>query len=221
AVRDGRLLGLGQPGTPGAPVVEYARTADGDLYEIRLRTRDTNLPFGPMTLEAASKTFLGTGKVETLTPEDKQDMRRTFQEKTADAYGYAIVDVVNVLLVSERMRNENRRIFEAFDCPVEDIPPMRPTLGSRVAQFLLKMTQRTVAAGSQELSSETKLKALTRAGGPEAFTEARKPSRYRAQAGRVHGGLLLNRSPTRFWHEAPGMLRDVDMSGCYNNVLAR
>src|SRR5262249_39353121 len=79
----------------------------------------------------------------------------------------------------------------------------------------------TIAAGSQELSSETRLKTLTRAGGQEAFTEGRKPSRYGQQAGKIHGGLLLNRSPTRFWHEAPGMLRDVDMSGCYNNVLAR
>jgi hypothetical protein len=221
ALRDGRLLGLVQPGTPGAPVVEYARTADGDLYEIRLLTRDTNLPFGPLTLEAASKTFLGVGKVEALTPEDKQDMLRTFQEKTADAYGYAIRDVVNVLLVAEQMKHENRRIYEAFDCPAEDIPSMRPTMGSRIAQWLLKMTQRSAAAESQELSSETKLKALTRAGGRDVFTEGRKPSRYGAQTGKVHGGLLLNRSPTRFWHEAPAMLHDVDMSGCYNNVIAR
>src|SRR5262249_11852637 len=36
----------------------------------------------------------------------------------------------------------------------------------------------------------------------------------------VHGGLLFSRSPTRFFHAAPGMLRDVDMAGCYNNVIA-
>src|SRR5262249_28076649 len=122
ALRDGRLLGLVQPGTPGAPVVEDARTADGDLDERRLLPRYRNLPFGPMTLEKASKTFLGVGKVETLTPEDKQDMLRTFQEKTADAYGYAIVDVVNGLLVSEEMKKENLRIYEAFDCPPADTP---------------------------------------------------------------------------------------------------
>src|SRR5262249_43258635 len=106
--------------------------------------------------------------------------------------------------VSEQMKNEKRRIFEKFDFPEGESPPPRPPLGSRITQSLLKMTQRTAAAGSQELSSETKLKALTRAGGRDVFTEGRKPSRYGAQTGKVHGGLLLNRSPTRFWHEAPG-----------------
>ena len=42
--------------------------------------------------------------------------------------------------------------------------------------------------------------------------------KFGEQTGRTHGGLNFSRTPTQFWHQAPGMLRDVDMSGCYNNV---
>src|SRR5262249_18367897 len=42
-----------------------------------------------------------------------------------------------------------------------------------------------------------------------------------SQTGKVHGGLLYSRSPYAFWHQSHGMLRDVDMVGCYNNVIAR
>jgi hypothetical protein len=37
------------------PVVEYVRTGDGRLFEVRLRMRDTNLPFGSASLDALSK----------------------------------------------------------------------------------------------------------------------------------------------------------------------
>ena len=47
-----------------------------------------------------------------------------------------------------------------------------------------------------------------------------KVSRYGTQVGKVHGGLLYSRSPTRFWHASPGMLRDVDMAGCYQRVIS-
>jgi hypothetical protein len=220
-LRDGKLLGFMQPGRPRAPVVEYARTGNGSLYAVQVLTRDTNLPFGPMTLQTAGNTFLGIGKAETLTPKDKQDMRAAFQKKTRDAYGYAIVDAVNVLLVAEEMEKEHRKIYGAFACPEEDVPAMRPTLGSRVAQFLGTMTALTAAAGSAELAGAARLQRLTRAGGPAVFSDDPRISRYGEQTGKVHGGLLLNRSPTQFWHEAPGMLRDVDMSGCYNTLLAR
>ena len=45
-------------------------------------------------------------------------------------------------------------------------------------------------------------------------------SRFGRQTGGTHGGLLFSRSPNRLAHSAPGMLRDVDMQGCYNRVTA-
>jgi hypothetical protein len=57
-------------------------------------------------------------------------------------------------------------------------------------------------------------------GSQELFEREPRASRYGKQTGETHGGLLYSRTPTQFWHEAPGMLRDVDMSGCYNNVIA-
>lgn len=44
-------------------------------------------------------------------------------------------------------------------------------------------------------------------------------SRFGPQTGQTHDGLLLNRSPTRLFHEAPGQFRDLDLSRCYPSVL--
>ena len=52
-------------------------------------------------------------------------MLRAFREKTADAYGYAIVDAVNTLLVHERMAEMDREIYASFDVPDAEIPPMK------------------------------------------------------------------------------------------------
>src|SRR5262249_4292205 len=46
-------------------------------------------------------------------------------------------------------------------------------------------------------------------------------SKFGTQVANVHGGLLFTRSPTRLWHEAPGMLADVDLSGCYNQITGQ
>jgi hypothetical protein len=96
---------------------------------------------------------------------------------------------------------------------------MRPSLGSRVAQFLLRLTQRC-AAGSTELASERRLRDQMAKGGHRLLTGVGCASRYGEQTGHCHGGLLFTRSPTRFWLEGQGMLRDVDMSGCYNAIIS-
>src|SRR5262249_11379769 len=74
---------------------------------------------------------------------------------------------------------------------------------------------------SIELGSAQKLKALMARGGHSLFTGNRPASRFGEQTGGVHGGLCFSRSSTQFWREAPGMLRDVDMAGCYNSIIAQ
>src|SRR5262249_48646970 len=78
-----------------------------------------------------------------------------------------------------------------------------------------------VAGSSRELSTRRSRAQLARRGGVGLLRAAPEASRYGEQTGTTHGGLLLSRSPTVFWHEAPGRLRDVDMKGCYNRIIAR
>ncbi len=98
---------------------------------------------------------------------------------------------------------------------------MRATLGTRVSSFLVGTTFHGVAAGSQRLRSQRTLQALMGKGGVALFQGGTGVSRYGVQTGKVHGGLLVSRSPTHFWHHSPGMLRDVDMSGCYQRVIEK
>jgi hypothetical protein len=201
-----------------APVLEHCRHGD-DFYEVRVRTFDTILPFGHGSLDSHAKTFLGFGKTDALTEDDKKDMLRTFRARTADAYGYAMADALTTLLVFEQMQKRERDIYKAFDFPEDDIPPLRATPGSRVSTFLVRAT-RQAAGACESLDSGRSLEDLMRAGGMQLFKNHPGVSRYGDQTGKVHGGLLYSRSPTRFWHEAPGMLRDVDMSGCYPAIAA-
>jgi hypothetical protein len=203
------------------PILEFVRLPGGRLFAIHVTMRDTMLPFGPASLDAHSRTFLKLGKSGALTEADKREMRRAFHEKTRDAYGYALVDPVNTLLIHEQMQERDREIYRSFGMPEEAIPPLRSTLGSRVADFLVRVTARDAAGGSLKLASQRSLKALMAEGGVGHFERYPEISRYGRQTGEVHGGLLFSRTPTRFWHEAPGMLRDVDMAGCYNNIVAR
>jgi hypothetical protein len=167
AFRDGKIVGLAYAGgSPfgGAPVVEYAAAPDGSIYEVRLEIRDTNEAFGRGTLDHHSRTFLGLAKSRAPAEEDRQDMLRAFREKTADAYGYAIVDAVNTLLVHEQMVEKVREIYASFGVADGDIPPMKPTPGGRVAQFVSRMT-RKAAEGSEALKADRALGQLMRKGG--------------------------------------------------------
>jgi hypothetical protein len=98
------------------PTLEYLRAGD-NAFAVRLRTRDTSLPYGKGSLEAHSQTFIGLGKSDTLSEEDKKHMTQTFQARTADAYGYAMVDVINTLLVYEAMVAKDGEISKAFGLP--------------------------------------------------------------------------------------------------------
>jgi hypothetical protein len=113
-----------------------------------------------------------------------------------------------------------------------DIPPLRPTVGSRLAEIILRSVARA-AGGSVELSckgrelarggsgkvSRGKVRALLRGGSGENLATGERRSVFGEQTGRTHGGLLFSRSPTRFFHEAPGMFRDIDLKGCYAQVM--
>lgn len=65
----------------GDPVVGYAR-GPNLLYEVRLRTRDTILPFGHARLDSHCRSFLGLGKCEDLTEDEKKDMVKTLTRRT-------------------------------------------------------------------------------------------------------------------------------------------
>jgi hypothetical protein len=202
------------------PALEYCEL-EGAFFQARVETRDTVLPYGWASLDGLCRTFLGLGKSAAVAAEDKRDMRRAFAERPADAYGYAMVDSVNTLLVYEQMQARDREIYRSFGFAGREAPPLRTTVGGRVSTFLLRTTRRDVARGSHQLRSGTALRALMAGGGVGLFARLPGASRYGQQTGQVHGGLLFSRSPTKFWHESAGMLRDVDMGGCYNRVTAR
>jgi hypothetical protein len=201
------------------PVVEWF-DAGRELYQVRLSTLDTRLPFGPGSLDSLSRTLLGRGKAESISADEKARMSLVFRDRPADAYGYAAVDAVNTLLVAEQMHVRDREMYASFGIPEHLVPPMRPTLGSRVSTFLMRAAEAGVAAGSRRLASRTKLAELAARGGVALFDREPAASRFGRQTGGTHGGLLFSRSPTRLAHHAPGMLRDVDMQGCYNRVTS-
>ena len=201
------------------PVLEYL-LKDQQFFGLALEMRDTMFPYGPGSLDSHSRTFLKLGKSDSLSLAEKQDMQATFQGRTRDAYGYAMVDAVNTLLVYEEMKNKDRAIYGAFGFGDKGVPTLRATLGSRVSTFLKKTTLRDTVGTAKTLGT-TKLEALMHKGGLSLFTEHPDASKYGRQTGTTHGGLLYSRSPTRFWHEARGMLRDVDMSGCYNSIIGK
>jgi len=202
------------------PVVEYIRMDDGRLFEIRLATADTMLPFGPGSLNEHCQTFLGLSKSEAATQADKENMRRAFHEKPDAMYGYAITDAVNTLLVDEQMCEQHRAMYSQLNFPSEQIPPLRGTLGARVSDVIKKVGMRHLS-GSDRIKSERSLKSLMLLGSRQPFKDGTAQSQFGEQVTYVHGGLLFSRSPTKFWHEAPGMLRDVDLGGCYNKIVSR
>ncbi len=201
------------------PVVEWF-DAGHEMYKVQLSTLDTRLPFGSGKLDALSKTFLGLGKVDVVWKAEMAHMSRVFREHTAEAYGYAAVDAANTLLVAEQMRIRDREMYASFAIPEPLIPPMKATSGSRVSTFLMRAAEAGVAAGSERLGSRNKLNELAARGGLALFDRQPPASRFGRQTGGTHGGLLFSRSPTKLVHRAPGMLRDVDMQGCYNRVTS-
>jgi hypothetical protein len=209
-----KLLGL-REGRVMSPILEYLYV-EGELVPLRVTMRDTILPYGPGSLDKLAQRFLGVGKCGALTKADKKDMLHTFQTRTADAYGYAAVDAVLTLLVYEEMQRHDRNIYSTFGVPSDRVPALRPTLGARVSTFLQVLT-REAAAGSELLQSNAGLGDLMRRGGAQLLVEP-GASHFADQAAVIHGALLFNRAPTRLAHRAPGMLADVDMSGCYPEI---
>lgn len=212
------------------PVLEYARHG-GLLYPIRVRNFDTSLTYGKGKLDDHARTFLGLKKSSNISLAEKRDMLATFLGKPHQSYAYAILDSILTLGIERRMREEDARMYEKLGFENKDIPPLRPTLGSRVAEMITKSIAQA-ATGSVTLSQKgkplangkarklslSKVKALLSEGSAE-FIAAGHVSVFGQQTGETHGGLLFSRSPTKFFHDAPGNLRDVDLSGCYASVI--
>jgi hypothetical protein len=202
-----------------APVLEYAALDEHCLYEVRVETRDTCLPYGSASLDRLSQVFLGRGKSDGLTPDEKQKMKSAFTAKPSIAYRYALTDAFNTLLVFEQMEHHDREIYRAFDVPEEAIPPMAATVGGRLRDFLVTMTRR-FAHESTHISTLREVKELMQRAGIAQFHGPHANSRFGPQTGAVHGGLSYSRTPTQFWHKAPRMIRDVDLASCYNSILS-
>jgi hypothetical protein len=214
------------------PVLEYARESD-NLVPVRVQTFDTSLPFGKGSLDDHAQTFLHMQKLETITKADKAQMLATFQTRTADAYLYAALDAILTLLVQERMGEEDHKMYLGLDFTEEEVPKLRPTQGSRVAEMIMKSIARTTATCSFRLSQKgkpkkdgtvgkvslSKVRTLLSKGAAESLAPS-YVSRFGRQTGEVHGGLLFSRSPDRFFHEAPGHFADVDLSGCYATIIS-
>jgi hypothetical protein len=229
----GKLLSFKEAGQRWrVPVLGYALegTEDGRLYTIRVNYFDTNLAFGFAKLDELARTFVGVGKLEGFDEAAKADMLATFRRDPHRAYAYAVQDVILTLLVQERMAVTHREMYRNLGFK-DDIPAIRPTLGSRVAEMIVWSVARD-AGGSVELPrkgkkltsggavrvSPAKVKALLKKGSGAGIAEGAL-SQFAEQTGQTHGGLLFSRSPTKLFHEAPGMLHDVDLSGCYANIM--
>ncbi len=199
------------------PDVEYIKDFDGCVFRVRIETSDLMLPFGPASLDRHCQTFLGVNKSDVLTREEKKRMSSTFEQRTPDAYGYAVTDALNTLLVYEQMQEEHATIYKSFKV-TDDMPEFRGTMGRRVSDFMQAMIRQHFEP-SQHLGTGRRLRRLMQQGSVHLFEEHPRTSRFGTQTGGAHGGLLLSRSPTKFWHESEGQLRDVDMSGCYNRII--
>ena len=70
-----------------------------------------------------------------------------------DAYGYAISDAVNTLLVMEQMKQENRRIYRSFAISARETPEMKKPWALRGSQFVEEMIRRASTTGSENLKS--------------------------------------------------------------------
>lgn len=218
-VRSSKLLGFAGHNKYQPPIVEYALVED-QQYPVRLSTFDTNLPWGKAKLDSHAKLFLQLSKVDTVTQHDKARMEQTFLIKPVEAYTYAALDPILTLLVEERMRVAHGDLYRSLGFKEEETPKMRSTQGSGVSGMLMDLIRRAIA-GATQLSKNGKIvkkevKDLLARGSSEALA---KLSRFGAQTGATHGGLLVNRSPDKIYHEAPGSFRDIDLSGCYGNIL--
>src|SRR5262249_49559487 len=148
---------------------------------------------------------------------DKERMRITFQRKTRAAYGYAILDAILTLLVEEKMRAGDRKMYQKLGFEEDQIPPLRATLGTRVAEMITLSIAKDCGAGSALMSQKGKplkdgsvgvvsmgrVKALLSKGSGDFIAEE-KLSRFGKQSGETHGGLLFSRSPTEFFHAGVG-----------------
>jgi hypothetical protein len=217
-VRAGRGVGLAGPGPAGRfrpPVVEHAADGGG-RYAVRLATADTCRAFGSHPLDALARAFAGAGKAGDLTAEEKRRMADTLAADPVRVTAYAAADAVLTLAVDDRMRAAHRAMAADLGFAGEP-PPYRPTLGARVADLLARAAVRMAGAPAGDAGSRA-VRRLFRAGGGAAVAD---DSKFAGQTADVHGGLLLSRSPGRVYHHAPGMLRDVDLAGCYPAVLER
>jgi hypothetical protein len=247
----GKVLGFREAGGFRDPVIGHGWESGGDEYrvvwdgsdyrtvyrpgttcKIRARYFDTSRAFGNGgRLEDLARSFLGVGKLEGFGEAEKEDMRATFRNDPVRAYAYAALDAVLTLLVHERMGETHRAMYRAVEFREEDVPPLRPTLGSRVADMAVRCFARP-AEGSVRLSrrgrelpaggagplSLPKFKNLLARGSAAHLTEGRL-SEFGDQTGQTHGGLNYSRSPTVLFHDAPGRFRDIDLSGCYARVM--
>jgi hypothetical protein len=211
---DGKVLRYSDSGRwSGGTILEYL-ARPGELYAIRVSFADTSLPFGRASLDGLSQTFLGVGKSQQIADDEKAKMADAFRSKPAEAYRYAIVDAVNTLLVHEEMEAEDQRLSSKLGIAPCGPSAMPGTLGARVARIVIADAQRTFGPVAR-----SPIRDLMRAGG-RTLNLAPHASKFGEQLLSVHGGLLYTRSPTTFWHESPGQLRDADLKACYSTALA-
>jgi hypothetical protein len=212
------------------PVLEYAWQSGDEKYGIKVNYFDVHRTFGgKASLDDLARTFVGIGKLEGFGESDKADMLKTFQREPARAYAYAILDSVLTLLVKEKMAATDEAMYRKLG--FTEFPKLRATQGSRVAEMivqsiakaargsvLLTHKGKSLRSGGEGKISLPKVKTLLRTGSGDYVAEQRS-FRFGQQTGQTHGGLLFSRSPTQFFHDAPGMLHDVDLNGCYAHIM--
>ena len=101
--------------TDTQPVVQYARTDDNLILQVQLGFRDTILPYGSGSLDTFSQIFLGLGKSDTITAEDKADMETAFRTKTLDAYGYLVQHEIAARYPNKKRERICRRALRRWE----------------------------------------------------------------------------------------------------------
>ncbi len=194
------------------PTVEYVQ-CDKAIYGIQVETRDLKEVYGggAESLEQLRATFLHTRGNGTSAENS------SVTTDSAQLVARGLVDVVDVMRIHDAMKQLDSQIRQTFEPGNAQLPAMRSTVGARVNSFVEVQVLGELARTASLRSRQFQRRHLGQ--GQRGKLVSVLNSRYGEQPMQVHGGLLINRSPTQLWHEAPTHLRDVDMKGCYPSIM--
>jgi len=185
-----------------APTVQYLRDDYGGMYAIRLKTWDTNKPFGPISFDQAYRTFARVDSTQNLSTSPE----------------IAINNALGTLLTFEGMERSDKALWALLGLETRRPKVMKDTLAGRMKALQFAAVEADVEH-SDILRSKQNLIALQNRSG-SAELENLRPPQFAKQVPIIHGGLLLNRSPHQLLHHAKDQLAEIDVTSCYGTILS-